>query len=96
MHSKNTFSRDKKVDNNKRLLNSKKLMSNKIKTMILLLAWLSFGQMWVKGAIMNHGGVPYAISNPEGMFNCSEISRYDLNLLRLYSQLAWNSRNILH
>ena len=96
MHSKNTFSRDKKVDNNKRLLNSKKLMSNKIKTMILLLAWLSFGKILVKGAIMNHGGVPYAISNPEGMLNAQKYLGMTMICLRLNSQLAWNSRNIFH
>ena len=41
--------------------------------MKLLLAWLSLGQIWVKGTIMNHGGVPYAISNPEGMLNDQKL-----------------------
>ena len=35
--------------------------------MILLVAWLGLSQVLVEGSIMNHGGVPYAISNPEGV-----------------------------
>ena len=63
------FSRDKKVDNNKRILNSIKLNEQqltKTKTMILFVLWLGLSKVLVDGSIMNHGGVPYAISNPEG------------------------------
>ena len=37
--------------------------------MILLVLWLGFSQVFVDGSIMNHGGVPYAISNPEGVLS---------------------------
>ena len=34
--------------------------------MILFVLWLGLSKVLVDGSIMNHGGVPYAISNPEG------------------------------
>ena len=48
--------------------------------MILLVLWLGFSQVLVEGSIMNHGGVPYAISNPEGGLSDPKYQTFGFSL----------------
>ena len=57
--------------------------------MTLILAWLFCSQVLVKGSIMNHGGVPYAISNPEGLLNDQDIKCLE-TMICLGSTTNWH------